>query len=177
MGSAARGGFTLPEVLVTLAIVATLAAVLLPALNNQLSKGDSGRVTTDLVAVQTAVAAFSSDARRYPATLLQLKSSPTGNDILGSPFGTLATKWRGPYLTKDLNTSNAMPTGYGATISASFGTKTYNLIPYLTIVLTGITEAEFNSIDQILDETANSNAGQFMMSGTTTGVFAAVPIQ
>ncbi|MCR4340823.1 MAG: prepilin-type N-terminal cleavage/methylation domain-containing protein [Gemmatimonadaceae bacterium] len=169
-------GFTLPEVLVTLAIVATLAAVLMPALNNQLSKGDSGRVSSDLVAVQTAVGAFASDVRRYPSTLLQLKSTPTGNDILAASFGSLAAKWRGPYLSKDLGTGNAMPTGYGATISAAFDSTTYNGIPYLTIHITGLTTAEFENIDQILDEKANSEAGQFQLSGTTA-VFAAVPIQ
>lgn len=179
MKSAARRGFTLPEVLVTLAIVATLAAVLVPALNNQLSKGDSGRVSSDLIAVQTAVSTFASDARRYPSTLLQLKTAPTATatDILGNQFGsTLILKWRGPYLSKDLNASNAMPTGYGATVSASFGTTTYNGISYLTILTTGLTTAEFNNIDQVLDETANSAAGQFQLSGTTA-VFAAVPIQ
>lgn len=174
-----RRGFTLPEVLVTLAIVATLAAVLLPALNNQLSKGDSGRVSSDLVAVQTAIGAFASDVRRYPSTLLQLKTAPGGSatDILGNQYGsTLVLKWRGPYLSKDLGTGNTMPTGFGATVSASFAKVTYNDISYLAIVTDGLTTAEFNNIDQILDETANSAAGQFKLSGTSA-VFAAVPIQ
>lgn len=174
-----RRGFTLPEVLVTLAIIATLSAVLLPALNNQLSKGDSGRISSDLVAVQTAIGAFTSDVRRYPSALVQLKTAPisTADDILTNDFGTtLILKWRGPYLSKDLNGSDAMPTGYGSTISASFSTKTYNGIPYLAILTTGLTTAEFNNIDQILDETANSATGQFTLSGTTA-VFAALPIQ
>src|SRR5688500_4213907 len=116
MRTASRGGFTLPEVLVTIAIVATLAAVLLPALNNQLSKGDAGRLTSDLVAVQTAVGAFTSDVRRYPLDLTDLKTKPAGSDldILGAAYGTtLVNKWRGPYLSKDLS-SGSMPTGFGA---------------------------------------------------------------
>lgn len=178
MSPVRRSGFTLPEVLVTLAIVATLSAVLLPALNNQLSKGDAGRVTSDLVAVQTAIGAFTSDVRRYPSTLLQLRNSPTGNDILGNAFGTvLPPKWRGPYLSKDLDGSNALPTGLGATISASFGTKTYNGISYITILTTGLTTAEFNNIDQVLDETANSSTGQFTLNASGTAIFAALPIQ
>lgn len=175
----ASKGFTLPEVLVTLAIVATLTAVLLPALNNQLSKGDASRVTNDLVAIRTAIGAFTSDVRRYPSALVQLKTAPlsSATDVLGNQLGsTLINRWRGPYLSKDLNGSNAMPTGYGGVISSSFGTVTYNGVPYLTISTTGLTEAEFNNIDQIIDETANSSTGQLTFDGTTVK-WAATPIQ
>lgn len=172
-------GFTLMEVLVTIAIVGTLAAVLAPALMNQLSKGDAGRITSDLVAVQTAVGAFTSDTRRYPATLLQLKTVPANSalDILGNQFGdALVKKWRGPYLSKDLNGSDAMPTGSGATISAAFDTATYNDIPYLRIKVSPLTLAEFNNVDQIIDESANSSTGQLTLSGTIA-IFSAVPVQ
>ena len=179
-GSArARSGFTLPEVLVTLAIVATLTAVLLPALNNQLSKGDASRVTNDIVAIRTAVGAFTSDVRRYPSALLHLKTAPssTAKDVLNNDYGaTLIQRWRGPYLSKELNTSNEMPTGYGATINGTMGRTTYNGIPYLNIQITGLTTEEFNNIDQIIDETANTSTGQMTLSGTTA-VWAATPIQ
>lgn len=174
-----RKAFTLPEVLVTLAIVATLTAVLLPALNNQLSKGDASRVTNDIVAIRTAVGAFTSDVRRYPSALVQLKTKPasTDLDVLGNQFGgTLIQRWRGPYLSKDLNGSNAMPTGYGGIISAAMGQTTYNGVPYLNIQITGLTTEEFNNIDQIIDETASSSTGQLTLSGTTA-VWAATPIQ
>lgn len=177
--SGVSGGFTLPEVLVTLAIVATLTAVLLPALNNQLSKGDASRVTNDLVAVRTAIGAFTSDVRRYPSALVQLRTAPlsTATDVLGNQFGnTLILRWRGPYLSKDLDGSNAMPTGYGGIISSGLGQKTYNGVPYLTISITGLTTEEFNNIDQIIDETASSSTGQLTLSGTTA-VWAATPIQ
>lgn len=174
-----RAGFTLPEVLVTLAIVATLTAVLLPALNNQLSKGDASRVTNDIVAVRTAVGAFTSDVRRYPSALVQLKTAPlsSATDVLGNQFGnTLILRWRGPYLSKDLDGSNALPTGYGGVISGVLSQITYNGVPYLTIQITGLTTAEFNNIDQIIDETANSSTGSLTLSGTTA-VWAATPIQ
>lgn len=178
-----RRGFTLPEVLVTLAIVATLAAVLLPALNNQLSKGDAGRLTSDLVAVQTAIGAFTSDVRRYPADLTDLKTKPASSesDVLGNPFGSvLINKWRGPYLSKDFTTN--MPTGYGANINGSFAasaTSDYNGIQYVKVTVSPLTEAEFNNIDQIIDETANSGSGQlrFSTSNSGTATFYAVPIQ
>ena len=182
MKNKAHRGFTLPEVLVTLAIVATLSAVLLPALNNQLSKGDAGRLTSDLVAVQTAVGAFTSDVRRYPLDLTDLKTKPASGDldVLGNAFGSvLINKWRGPYLSKDLNGTD-MPTGYGVNIKGTFTRTTYNGIEYLTISVNSLTEAEFNNIDQIIDETANSTTGQMRFSASptpTTTTFYAVPIQ
>lgn len=182
MGRERRGGFTLPEVLVTIAIVATLAAVLLPALNNQLSKGDAGRLTSDLVAVQTAVGAFTSDVRRYPRILTDLKTRPssTSDDILNNDYtASLVAKWRGPYLSKDLSSSD-LPTGYGATILGTFTSSTYNGIQYVTISVSPITEAEFNNIDQIIDEAVSSSGGQLTFVGTSvsgTASFYAIPIQ
>lgn len=182
MKTKAPRGFTLPEVLVTIAIVATLAAVLLPALNNQLSKGDAGRLTSDLVAVQTAVGAFTSDVRRYPLDLTDLITRPVSSDldVLGNSFGSvLINKWRGPYLSKELS-SGDMPTGYGSKISGTFTRTTYNSISYLTVSVTPMTPAEFDNIDQIIDETANSTTGQLRYTGNSvsgTATFYAVPIQ
>ena len=183
-GGRARG-FTLPEVLVTLAIVATLTAVLLPALNNQLSKGDASRLTNDLVAVRTAIGAFTSDVRRYPSSLTQLKTEPASSatDVLGNQFGsTLVKRWRGPYLAQDLD-GTTISTGYGASIQASFTASLaseYNGIPYLKVTVSPVTEAEFNNIDQIIDEVANSTTGQLRFSGTAisgTVTYYAEPIQ
>lgn len=181
MRKVARGGFTLPEVLVTIAIVATLAAVLLPALNNQLSKGDAGRLTSDLVAVQTAVGAFTSDVRRYPKLLVDLKTKPTAtaDDILNNDYtASLVARWRGPYLSKDLSANDSLPTGFGASIHGTFTQHLYNGVQYLTITVGPLTQAEFDNIDQIIDEVASSTAGQLRYSAaSSTADFYAIPIQ
>jgi hypothetical protein len=129
--------------------------------------------------VRTAVGAFTSDVRRYPSALVQLKTAPgpTDLDVLDNQFGgTLIQRWRGPYLSKDLNDSDAMPTGYGGVISSALDTLTYNGVPYLTVSITGLTEAEFDNIDQIIDETASSSTGQLTFDGTTV-TWAATPVQ
>ncbi len=183
MGRKARRGFTLPEVLVTIAIVATLTAVLLPALNNQLSKGDAGRLTSDLVAVQTAVGAFTSDVRRYPRILTDLKTKPsdTADDILNNDYtASLVAKWRGPYLSKDLANNDSLQTGFGASIKGTFTSSTYNGIQYLTISVAPLTQKEFENIDQIIDEAISSSGGQLTFVGNATSgtaSFYAVPIQ
>lgn len=174
-----RKGFTLAEVLVTLAIIATLAAVLLPALNSQLSKGDAARGSEDLLAVQTAVNTFVTDIRRYPASLTQLVSPITGaNDINGNPYpAKLVARWKGPYLVKEL-TAGQLNTGYGASILGPFASGSYNGVQYVRVDAAPLTEAEFNRLDEILDETAGSTTGQFQYDAVSSaGRFFAVPIQ
>jgi prepilin-type N-terminal cleavage/methylation domain-containing protein len=176
-----RGGLTLPEVLVTLAIAATLAAVLLPALIGQISKGDAGRLSNDLVAVQTAIGAFTSDVRRFPKDLSQLNTAITisQQDLLNVTYPqSLVNRWRGPYLGKSL-TSNTLPTAFGSSIQNAFGDSTTAGGRYLAVTFSPITLADFNNVDRIIDEAASSTTGQllFVTNNSGTGAFLAVPIQ
>ena len=50
--------FTLPEVLVTITITAVLAAVVVPAVLNQVSKGDTAGLAGDTGALRTAISSF-----------------------------------------------------------------------------------------------------------------------
>lgn len=179
-----RRGFTLPEVLITIAIVATLAAVLLPALNSQLTKGEASRASNDLLAVQTAVNTFVSDVRRYPASLSHLTNPITNvmTDINGNVYPTpLVARWKGPYLAKELTNSNLV-TGFGAQIQGPFiksPSNEFNGIPYVKVDTRVITLDDFNRLDEIIDETPNSSTGQLRWASTLSGTvsFYAVPIQ
>jgi len=72
-----KGGFTLGEVLVTVAIIAVIAAVMIPSIGSQLTKGDESRVEQDLAGISGAVQQFLADVRRYPASIAQLIRRPT----------------------------------------------------------------------------------------------------
>jgi prepilin-type N-terminal cleavage/methylation domain-containing protein len=184
-----RKGFTLAEVLVTLAIIAVMAAVLLPALNQQISKGDTGRLASDLTNIQTAAQAFLSDVHRYPSAVGQLTTSVTsgtGSAAVGlNADGTTTTipaalqlKWKGPYLSRE----SISTTGGGGTIASNFSATTSGSNSYLTVSVSPMTTADFANLEAVLDEgTASSSSSTLgnirFSSGSTILTFLALPIQ
>ena len=159
-----------------------MAAVLLPALNQQISKGDTGRLASDLTNIQTASQAFLSDVHRYPDSLSQLTTAigPTSIDIRGVTIPTaLQAKWKGPYISRDVISN----TGGGGTIAPVFQNITATGgIPYLAINVSPIAAADFANIEAMLDEgtasSTSSTAGNVRYSsGNQTLTFLALPIQ
>ena len=99
-----RIGFTLPEVLVTVAIVAVLAAAVVPTVINQMGKGEAGSVVADFNAINGAITQFVTDTRKYPGDLPDLNERPDGTTdyVLGGTAGSYPAaarnSWKGPYL-------------------------------------------------------------------------------
>lgn len=180
-------GFTLAEILVALALMALLAAVLLPTVASQVLKGDTGRVIADLEAVRSGAEQFLTDIRRYPGQYTHLSRAITtaNTDVLGAAYTAGQTsKWKGPYVTKDtLNSS--VETGFSGRITNTFARFTHtNAVQYLTFVVTGITGTDFDRIDEQVDGPSVSPAGRttgLMRWNSTGGIdslkFFAMPIQ
>ncbi len=178
----ARRGFTLAEVLVTLAVIAVMAAVLLPALNQQLTKGNVGRLASGLTNIQTASQAFVSDVHRYPDNVAQLTTSvtsPDGKDIKGVLIpSSFQGRWKGPYISRD----EVPSTRAGGTITPAFSLVTLGGIQYLAVTVSSLTASNFADIEAVLDEgtpsTTSSTAGTIRYSsGNSTLTFLALPIQ
>ena len=180
-------GFTLAEILVALALMALLAAVLLPTVAGQIMKGDTGRVVQDLDAVRSGAERFLTDIRRYPGRYSDLSTAITtsGTDVLGNAYpASVTSKWKGPYITKD--TVNAsVETGFSGRITNVFARFTNtNAVQYLTVVVTGITGTDFDRIDEQMDGPSVSPAGRstgLLRWNSAGGVdslkFFALPIQ
>lgn len=153
-GSRTRRGFTLAEILVALALMALLAAVLLPTVAGQVLKGDAGRVVQDLEAVRAGSERFLTDIRRYPGRYSDLSRAITvaNTDILGNAYNSgQVSKWKGPYITKD-TIDASVETGFGGRITNVFMSVTNtNAVPYLTIVVTGVTGPDADRIDEQID--------------------------
>lgn len=180
-----KSGFTLPEVIVTITLIAALAAVVVPAVANQLKKGDPSRVASDAQAIRGAVEQFLTDVRRYPKSFGQLTNQITTNDVpLASTFtGTLkylsgdSIRWKGPYMTKD--SIAAQPTGFGWKFATAFSVDTLDVsgvsgsstgIRYMTlraIIPQGAGNNDATLLDQLYDD-GNVLTGSYRWrSGTT----------
>lgn len=181
----ARGGFTLAEILVALALMALLAAVLLPTVAGQVLKGDAGRVVQDLEAVRAGSERFLTDLRRYPGRYSDLSTAiaTTHTDIHGNAYtNAQVTKWAGPYVTKD-TLDAGVETGFGGRINNEFTRVTNtNAVPYLTIVITGITGPDADRIDEQIDGSSASPRTTGLLRWVSSGgvdslKYLAMPIQ
>ncbi len=79
-------GFTLVEVLVALAIIATLVAVLYPALSGKVRDSRTAALLQTFQGYAQGVAEFKKGTTRYPSSLLLLTAAPTATslDICGN---------------------------------------------------------------------------------------------
>jgi general secretion pathway protein G len=95
--SVRRGGFTLIELLVVIAIIATLAAVVAPAVFRNVGDAKVNAAKSQLDIFALALDSYRLDNDAFPSTtqgLSALRTAPTGSD---APHN-----WRGPYLRKSI---------------------------------------------------------------------------
>ncbi len=116
MTTSRRSGFTLPEILVTVTVIAVLAAAVVPAVTQYVNKGNAPASQQDIQQLQNAVTGFTADIRHYPGDLQQLVtqvvSTTGGGDTLdfdgaATPVqftAVEATRWKGPYTSAPIST-------------------------------------------------------------------------
>lgn len=121
-----RRGFTLPEILVTVTVVAVLAAVVVPAVTQFAGKGDGPSTTSDLGALRTGVTSYVSVNRSYPSFLSDL--APYAAQLSLSGTSTAATFTSGGYgltfrndINNDTTVSGTHYVRIGFTGTASHG--------------------------------------------------------
>lgn len=180
-----RIGFTLAEILVALAILAALAAVLIPSVAGQIAKSDATRTLQDITNIRTGIEQFVADVHRYPGKVSHLANPITGAqrdvNINVYPAG-LVGKWKGPYLARD-SMPGGYQTGFGAVVRDSLVQLTFQpTVSYVTVVIAGITQTDFNRMDAEIDGTVGATTGLLRWvtgggSGVDTVKFLAIPIQ
>ncbi|HEV8446133.1 MAG TPA: type II secretion system major pseudopilin GspG [Gemmatimonadaceae bacterium] len=93
LGTRARAGFTLIELLVTIAIIATLAAIVAPALFGNVGEARRNSARSQIQILSLALDAYRLDNDAFPTTdqgLEALRTLPAS--------GTPPANWKGPYL-------------------------------------------------------------------------------
>jgi len=177
-----RSGFTLIEMLIILAIMAALAAVLLPTLTNQIQKSEVSRVTGDLTNLRTAAEAFLVDVHRYPGDIEDLgtpiTATDTDADTVAYPPGLVA-RWDGPYIDRVVADGDSLETGFGGQIQDDLVKVEYPAasgIFYLTVNVSGFAQSDFDRVDEGMDDADGAAAGRLRWITPDTVRFLAIPI-
>src|SRR3954468_8226406 len=118
-----RDGFTLVETIVTLGLLAVLAAFVIPTVIQKAGAGDPVKVASDLSAIRTGLETFQSDVNGgFPNQLRMLTNQPsTRNHFIDSVTALKqghVVAWNGPYLSAAIDTlpSDSLSTGFTAFI-------------------------------------------------------------
>lgn len=99
-------GFTLPEVLVTVTVVAVLAAVVVPAVTQYVNRGNAPSTESDMTQLVNGVMGYIADTRQAPGRISNLVTAPSG-----------VSNWHGPYFSGAVTTG---PTGATGAIQTAF---------------------------------------------------------
>jgi general secretion pathway protein G len=184
-----REGFTLIEVLVTLILLAVLAAAVFPVVTQQTDQADPVRAATDLASLRSGIEAFRVDVRPdYPADLEDLiyALSNTTDDALDGQDYTNAEGWNGPYIdaTQPLDDVAQVPTAFGANIQSELdcvdatddtANGTCAEGDFVVLSITDLDADEAARLETQIDGANGAlNTGKFRHAGTT-GLYVVGP--
>ena len=183
-----RSGFTLPEVLVTVAIVAVLAAMVVPAVTQQISKGDDSNLVGGVQSLRTAVTSFVADTRQTPGKIEDLFTRPADTDLnaYGNAYGAAAVaKWNGPYNVGSYTAADGIDFTVGTVEDSVIALAALDATDYplvttnvFTVFITVAGEARRLHADSLLDKGNGSAAGDVRWTvapGDTTLVVRLLP--
>ncbi|HXT18154.1 MAG TPA: hypothetical protein VN706_21165 [Gemmatimonadaceae bacterium] len=118
-----RVGFTLIETIVTVGLIAVMAAFVVPTVIQKAGSGDPVKVQNDLNTVRTAMETFATDIKNgYPHQISTLTAKPTAgiDRFIDSTLMTTSqvAAWNGPYLAATITVAagDSLATGYTAYI-------------------------------------------------------------
>jgi type II secretory pathway pseudopilin PulG len=113
-----RAAFTLVETIVTLGLLAVLAAFVVPTVVQKAGAGDPVKVVSDLSSIRTGLETFQTDVGGVPNQIRMLLVQPTvANHFIDSVTALKqgnAVAWNGPYVNAEIGPLpvDSMSTGY-----------------------------------------------------------------
>jgi general secretion pathway protein G len=92
--SARDGGFTLMEVMIVMALIATLAGIGLSIYGNSVTRAKEATLKEDLFRMRDAIDQYYADKNKYPPTLESLVADKYLRAIPIDPFTSSAETWQ-----------------------------------------------------------------------------------
>jgi prepilin-type N-terminal cleavage/methylation domain-containing protein len=181
LGRESRRGVTLVEILIVMAILATLAAVLYPSVAVQLRRGQTSALANQFNYLRESIANYRENVTKYPYTLTQLTVQPVVNspDLCNALVltATQVAAWRGPYIAQ--NIVGNIPVG-DATVRNQLErnppTTAGGQLGMLRIIADGVTLNAATDLEQQFDGNANFATGTVLYDGVSTLTFQ-IPIR
>src|SRR6185503_9178841 len=122
MRTGRRRGFTLIETIVTVGLLAVIAAFVIPTVIQKASAGDPVKVQNDVTAIQSSMETFATDSKAgFPRLIASLTARPTtASQLIDlSTAGTVnmttnqVSAWNGPYIGATMSTTQKDSLGTG----------------------------------------------------------------
>lgn len=140
-------GFTFVEVVVALAIIAVLAAVMIPGLTTRISSAQASNLIQAIRTINNGTQQFRENVGRYPSSIMQLSVLAAGSaDLCGIVIPTAnANQWRGPYMALT-PLSTGIPSGDATILLALTRTPTTTSS---STVMDGTMSFDVTSVDSV----------------------------
>jgi prepilin-type N-terminal cleavage/methylation domain-containing protein len=168
-----RGGFSLAEILVAVAIMAIVSAMVVPALYSKLRSSQTAALSQTYLGLSQGIAEFKRATTRYPLLLSSLTALPvaTDDDICGNDITALnVALWRGPYASRTITAAGVLIND--VTIRTTLRRVAGPPI-FLMIDAPAVEDAVVNELEAQLDAgAADGTTGTIRFS---TGVVGAMP--
>ena len=177
----ARRGFTLAEVLVSVALLAILASVTYPTIRGRIRDGYTAAIVQEFGDIATAISAYRQNVGKYPPSLDYLVTLPgTPKDFCAVDLSATAqANWRGPYLNRVISSSlpNYWLVGNDDTVQVTLGSTTGTGVQLIEIFIDGADQATANDVDRAIDGQANPSDGtlQWIVRGNGTRMQYMIP--
>jgi len=200
-----RRGFTLVETVVTVGIIAALAAVVYPTVVKQFDSADPTRAAEDLNSLRTGLESFGVNVRpRLPKDIEDLANAirtvaPDSASDASLYTLTDSASWLGPYIGASIAATAAandtvITTGYGAAILNRLGLYDLELnaatggdtvatgspasdAEFISVRIKGLSGAAFNAINLLIDGPGEASAADRRFKGRFRCPRAAAPAQ
>lgn len=102
-----RGGFTLLELMVVMALIVVLAAIAMAGYRNAVSMAQEAVLAEDLYRMRDAIDQYYADKNEYPGSLQDLVSNGYLRAIPADPMTRSADTWQEIMAEPDLNNPSA----------------------------------------------------------------------
>jgi prepilin-type N-terminal cleavage/methylation domain-containing protein len=164
IGTSARSGLTLIEIVVVIVVLLILAAAIAPSLVGSLDRERVSTAATTLQEITDAMSEMRKDSQDWPGRLSHLSTAITTSDqnVCGNAYTAgKVGNWAGPYIDRVIP-STGIPVGIGTASNTVYRSSVSGQDALLTIEITSVQEADALSLNTVVD-----NDGD--VAGRTTG--------